>query len=64
MVQMFVDAVTADASVSVTNNVLFLAGSDFQHENSNEWFKNRTCDRPHRLHHSLWHNVQFQAISP
>ena len=32
-----------DAQSSATNNVLFLMGSDFEHENSNTWFENREC---------------------
>ena len=43
MVDLFVRSAQNDAYVSATDNVMFLMGSDFQHENSNEWFKNRTC---------------------
>ena len=42
LVDLFVNRSLTDAEVSATDNVMFLMGSDFQHENSNEWFKNRT----------------------
>ena len=42
VVDLFVNKSLIDAGNSATNNVMFLMGSDFQHENSNEWFKNRT----------------------
>jgi hypothetical protein len=41
-VDLFVNRSLADAANSATNNVMFLMGSDFNHENSNTWFKNRT----------------------
>jgi len=39
-VNLFVNRSLTDAAVSATNNIQFLMGSDFQHENSNDWFKN------------------------